>query len=412
MTDATVSAPQTRWFIVGLAVGCGVLGAFQIGKVPVSLSALRADLGLGLVAAGWVISMFSVISVAGGMSMGVAVGRFGDRRTVLCGLDCLAGASAFGAVASSAAMILVSRFFEGLGFLMVQVSAPSLIQRYATPADQRLSFGLFGAYMGTGQFIIMLLSPLALAAIGWRGLWLANAAVIVIFAAVLAVATRAPSVVEPLPRPAGTHGIWRDMRDTVFAAGPVTLAFCFSTYALNYLVVVGFLPTILVDELRLSSTAAAVLTAVAVLTNACGNVAGGILLQRGVPRWKLIVVSHVAMGLTSLGVFSEALPLSARFALCLVFMGIGGILPPAVFSGATRYAPAPHLIATTNGIIVQGSAIGQVMGPPAAAAIATATGGWAWSPVLLAPGAVFGIALALYLRRLDNAPAVRRAPQI
>jgi MFS family permease len=402
------AAPRTNWLIVGLAVGAGVLAAFQVGKVPVALSLLRSDLGLSLVAAGWVISMFNLIAALGGMPMGAAIGRFGDRRAVVSGLVLLAASGAGGALAVDTSTILTSRFFEGLGALMIQVGAPALIQRYALPGDQRLAFGFWGSWMGTGQFIIMIASPFILAMVGWRGLWIANAVLLLSFALVIGLATRTPGIVPP-QRIASQRGLWRDMKETLAAPGPVTLALCFSTYALNYLAVVGFLPTILVDELGLGSGTAALLTAIAVLANAGGNILGGVLMQRGIARWQLIVAAHLIMGACSIGIFWPGLPLEIRYPLVLAFM-TGGILPASVFSGAARHAPAPHLMATTNGVIVQGAAVGQFIGPPAVAAIASAVGGWQWSPLVLAGGAAFGIGLALYLRILEAAPAASSSP--
>jgi MFS transporter, DHA1 family, inner membrane transport protein len=404
MTTTTPEA-RTRWLIVGLAVGTGILGAFQIGKVPVALGEARVDLGLGLIAAGWVISLFNLPAIFGGAPMGAAVARFGDRRVAIAGLLVLAAGGAVGALAKDGTTLLVSRFIEGLAFLMTQVSAPALIQRYARSDDQRFAFGIWGSYMGTGQSIVMLAAPLVLAASSWRGLWWANVAIILAFAGVIAFATRTPGVNPPVIRPVAGADLLRDMKRTMLSPGPVAIALCFGTYAGNYLVVVGFLPTILVEDLRLAPTAAAVVTAILVLANAVGNVTGGVLLQRGFARWKLLVTAHSVMGLCGIGIFSEGLPLAARFLFCLMFFGIGGILPASALGSATRLAPAPHLVPTTNGVIVQGAALGQFVAPPLAAAVATAIGGWSWSPAVLAGGAAIGIGLALIVRNRESAAA-------
>ena len=55
-----VAADTTRWTYVGLLLVCGMGAAMQIGKAPPALGALQQDMHLGLVAAAWVISMFSV----------------------------------------------------------------------------------------------------------------------------------------------------------------------------------------------------------------------------------------------------------------------------------------------------------------------------------------------------------------
>lgn len=394
---------KTSWMIVGLAVGTGILGAFQIGKVPVALGDMRVDLGFGLIAAGWVISLFNFPAILGGAPMGAVVARFGDRRVSIGGLIVLAAAGFGGAFAVDETTILASRFFEGLAFLMTQVSAPAIIQRYARSEDQRLAFGIWGAYMGTGQAIIMLAAPLIIAASSWRGLWLINVAVILVFAAVLAVVTRRPSLKPPVIRRVGFAELTRDMKRTLSSPGPVAIALCFGTYAGNYLIVVGFLPTMLVEDLQFSRAAAASVTALAVALNAVGNLVGGLLLQHGARRWLLLIIAHTGMCLFGFGIFAEALPIAVRLALCLAFFGIGGILPTSALGSATRLAPAPHLVPTTNGVIVQGAALGQFVAPPLAAAVATAVGGWSLSPLVLTAGAVIGIALALVVRNRESA---------
>ena len=400
---------RTSWLIVGIAVGTGILGAFQIGKVPVALGDMRLDLGFGLITAGWVISLFNFPAIFGGAPMGAAVARFSDRRVALAGLMMLAAGGLCGALATSDTVLQVSRLIEGFAFLMTQVSAPSLIQRYARDEDQRLAFGVWGAYMGTGQAIVMLAAPLIIPAVGWRGLWLVNVALILAFAVVLALATRRPSLKPPVIRRVGIEELLRDMKRTLSSAGPVAIALCFGTYAGNYLIVVGFLPTMLVEDLQFSRGAAAAVTALAVALNAAGNVTGGFLLQRGIQRWRLLIIAHSGMCLFGLGIFADALPISLRLALCLAFFCIGGVLPTSALGSATRLAPAPHLVPTTNGVIVQGAALGQFVAPPIAAAVATSVGGWHWSPAVLAAGAFTGIALALVVRNRESAPAKEAA---
>lgn len=394
---------RTSWLIVALAVGTGVLGAFQIGKVPVALGDMRLDLGFGLIAAGWVISLFNFPAIFGGAPMGAVVARFGDRRVALAGLLTLAAGGLLGAMATSDTVLQASRLIEGFAFLMTQVSAPALIQRFVRSEDQRLAFGIWGAYMGTGQAIIMLAAPLIIPAAGWRGLWLLNVAIVLAFAVVLALATRLPSAKPPVIRRVGLGELLRDMQRTLSSSGPAAIALCFGAYAGNYLIVVGFLPTMLVEDLQFSRGAAASVTAVAVALNAAGNVMGGLLLQRGIARWRLLVAAHVGMCLFGLGIFAEGLPIAIRLAFCLAFFGIGGILPASALGSATRLAPAPHLVPTTNGVIVQGAALGQFVAPPLAAVVATAAGGWHWSPAVLAGGALIGIMLALVVRNRESA---------
>jgi MFS family permease len=389
---------RTSWPGVALAVAAGAIGACQVGKAAIALPALRADLGMDLAAAGWVLSAFNLVGVLSGMALGAAVGRWGDRRTLLLGLAVLALAGLAGAAAPDAATLLATRFGEGLGFLLVAIAAPTFIARLARPADARFAFGLWGAYMPTGQAAMILAAPLVLDPYGWRGLWLANAALVALFAVVLAWATRR---LPPAPRQARSEP-WRDMLRTAQAPGPLLLAAIFGCYALQYLAVMGFLPTILLEGEGLSAGRAGLLGALAIAMNALGNLAGGALLQAGARRWRVIAAASLAMGAAGLGIFLAPLPLMPRYALYLAFSLTGGMLPAAVLGAAPAHAPAPHLLATTNGLLVQGSNLGQVIGPPLVGALAAASGNWRWSPLVVTTAALLGLALCEALRQRER----------
>jgi MFS family permease len=109
------------------------------------------------------------------------------------------------------------------------------------------------------------------------------------------------------------------------------------------------------------------------------------------------------MGLCALGIYTSLLPFALRYGLVLLFSAVGGLLPATVLGWAPSTAPAPHLVPTANGLVVQGSHLGQMIGPPAVAAIAVAAGGWQWSPVVIVAAAALGIGFALLLRRHEGA---------
>lgn len=396
--SAIVPRETTEWRIIGLAVAAGIVGAFQIGKAAIALPALRADLGLGLAAAGWILSVFNLIGVLAGMPLGAVIGRLGDRRMLLAGLALIAAASLFGAMAPGAALLLATRIVEGLGFLVIVIAAPTLIARAARPADLKLAFGIWGAYMPTGQALMIIAAPFLIAPFGWRGLWTANAALALLFAIVMARATRGFPPLRQPPR----IDLGGDLRRTATAPGPLILAAIFACYSAQYLAVMGFLPTLLIEEDGLAPAVAGVVAAIAIGANGIGNLAAGILLRRGVARAPLIALATAAMFAAALGIFLWAPPLWASYALYLAFATLGGMLPASVLGAAPAHAPAPHLVPATNGLLVQGSNLGQVIGPPAIVALAAAWG-WGWSPLLLAPAAAGALALAALLRRQEGA---------
>ena len=331
------------------------------------------------------------------MALGALADRRGHRRVVLAGLALLAAAGAAGALAQGAAGLLAARFAEGLGFMAVVVAVPALMRGLAQPRDLGLALGIWSTYMPAGMAGMLALAPLALSLWGWRGLWLANAAVAAAFALLLARATRdAPgqAAAARAPFPA-------ELRATLAAPGPPLLAAIFACYTLHYLAVLGFLPTLLAEEHGVAPGMAAAMAGIAVALNIPGNLAGGWLVHRGAPRWMLVLAVNAGMGACSLAIHAGGLALAPRYALCIALSLLGGILPAAVLGAVPALAPSRDLAAASNGLVMQGSNLGQMLGPPAVAALAAATGGWTWSPLVLLAASAGGVALALGLRRLE-----------
>ena len=397
--DATAE-PQpiarTRWGQVGLLVAAGVVVAWQVGKAPPALPLIRADLALGLTVGGWVLSIFSVVGVTAGVVAGTVADRLGHRRVLLGCLLLTAAASVVGSLAGGPGLLLAARAAEGLGFVGTVVVVPAALVKVSTTADRRLVFGIWATYMPAGMAIMILASPLFLAPLGWRGFWLVNGVAVAAFALVLAVVGRWPEGTA-----AARSTGWRGLRRTVTAPGPLLLALSFAAYAAIWITVFGFLPTLLIDR-GVGLTAAAGLTALAVAANIGGNLGGGWALHRGLARWRLLAATFVVIGLCTLGVYAGGFDTATRYAFVVVLSLIGGVIPTCCLEGVPVHAPAPSLVATTNGLMVQGSHLGQIIAPPATAALVVAWGGWQVAPLLLAPAAVAGIALAFALRAVER----------
>ena len=72
-----MTAARTSWPAVVAALATGVLAATYVGKLPPALPALSEELGLSLVAAGWIVSIFSVIGARVCLFVGFLVDRPG-----------------------------------------------------------------------------------------------------------------------------------------------------------------------------------------------------------------------------------------------------------------------------------------------------------------------------------------------
>lgn len=392
----------TRWPVVGVSILAGVVAAAHIGKVPTVIPALRGELGLGLVAAGWVVSMFNTLGSACGIVQGMIGDTLGHRRSALVGLLMLAVGGGVGAMSSDQVLLLAGRCIEGVGFISVVVSCPGLILAVTAPRDLRLTFGLLGVYMPTGVAAALALAPFIESALGWRGLWLVLGAVSLGMAVLLAWITRG------LPRNAATpgagtaRGIADDLLTTLRQPGLWWLAAAFTAYTIQWSSLLVWLPSVLMETRQTDAVSAAGLTALIAAANAPGGVLGAWLLHRRIPRGQLVIAANAAMGVCCIGIFSPVLSDQMRFGLCLLFSGLGGILPSAVLGGTAVHASGPRQIGAANGMVIQGSNLGQLIGPLTAAGLVSLFGDWDSVRTFLLGAAMLGAVAGLLVERSER----------
>src|SRR5919198_2673 len=367
-------------------------------KVPPALPQLRAELDLSLVEASFIVTTFNVLGMLVGVLAGVLGDRYGRRRLALGSLALLAAGGALGALAHDFALLITSRFVEGVGFILFAVPAPALMSAMSADARERAkALGLWSAYMPTGGTLALLAAPLFIAVASWRALWLALAAAAAL--AAIAVARAVPSM------PAARVSSLRLLVESLAQPGNVAMALLFACYVAQWSSIMVWLPTFLAEH-GASTAAASAATALMVLVNAPGNLAGGWLLSRGVSRGALVIAASLIAALCEIGMLAPLLPGALRYALVLVFSACAGVIPASIFAGLPVHAPSSQHIATGNGMVLQFSNLGQFFGPLAIAWIASRYGGWEatlWAMLAFAAaGAACGAALSAIENRMKR----------
>ncbi|WP_142026237.1 CynX/NimT family MFS transporter [Blastococcus colisei] len=379
-------------------MAAGVVGAAQIGKGSAALPVLQDEFLLSSSGAAWFLSVVSAIGAVAGALLGWLGQALGFRRQVLLGLLAIVLANLGGAAATSAGWLLTARVGEGFGFVLVVLAAPGLLPEVAAPEHRRLVIGAWGIYMPLGAGLATLLVPLAITVLNWRSAWLLDAGVTA--AVLLAVARWVPS--GPARRPQGMGGLLGAFR----SPGVLCLAVVFGLYAGQYLAVVGLLPTMLVDG-GLSLRAAGLVTGIVFLANVPANLLGAFLLHRGVSRWLLIVAGSGWIAATVWAVHAPDLPLSVRIGSVVAYSLVVGIVPSALFSGVVAMSAGTASAGAAVGLLMQGSSVGQLLGPPLVVAVGSGVSSWTGRPAALACLAAGVLAGGLLYRRLDKPLAPR-----
>lgn len=386
------SAQRTDWIAVAAVVAAGVVAAMQVGKGLIAGPLLQADLGLDLTALGWLTSVFAIVGVVGGIPAGAVAASIGDRRMLAVGMGTLLAGILIGAASPGFTMLILSRILEGFGFLLVVVAGPAILMRIVASARRDMVFALWSCFMPAGMAIAMLSGPLFQS---WQAIWWVNG-LIALLSLLTAVAVISPS--QSGPRVSVT-GLRADATTTLTSRGPVLLFSLFALFSLMSFTLSSFLPILLVVRMNVSLGTAGVLGALITFANVIGNLAAGTMLSRGVGRGRLVIIAATLMGAAGMWIFLSQSGDTLTFALCVLFSAVGGLIPATLISTVPMLSPRPALAPMAMGLLMQGSNLGQLVGPVAVGAAIDAYG-WTSGAAFIAAGAVCLILLATTLDRV------------
>jgi len=404
MTESSVTAPAAaspsrgyRAAVVNVVLA-SIVSALHVGKATIALPSLQQQFGGSLASLSAIMSVFPFVGVFGGIAAGLLVRRWGDRRLLIAGLVALGVASVAGAAADSFAVLLATRIAEGVGFVIVVVAAPAVLNRVTPPASRTVVFGLWSTFMPAGIALSMVVGPLLG---GWRSGWVAAAVLTFAAAAALPMTTSAGARDD-----AHAHAprVGAALRDVVASRATTLLALAFATYNVQFFAAMTFLPVFLMQRLGVSVGTAGLIAAAIVASCVIGNLTAGWLLARGARPGIVMAATSVAIGAAGAGLFAAATPAPVAVALGFAFSAIAGLLPATILACAPMSVPSPSLAPLGIGWVVQGNYLGQVIGPLAIGTIVGALG-WSGGIALMIAAAVVGAALGLSLLR---EPASRR----
>jgi hypothetical protein len=400
-----------------LVYGTGVLAAAAFGKVAPAIALLRADLGLSLGQAGWLVSAITALAALLGTPVGLWVRRGGGRRALLGGLVILAVTGTAGAAAPGIGWMLAARVAEGVGFLLVVVAAPTLLVEMAGRRDQPAVLALWGTGIPVGLAVGAAAGGV-LAPLGWR-LWLAVPSALAVPAAVataLLVPPDAPGPGGGPPLPPGTGGPRTPRADPpsrrvgeVAGGGaprsrgaglrladlrvPALLAGGFCATVGIAAAVLGMLPAFLEEQRHAGIAAGGTATALVALSSVLGSAVAGWLLGHGVGL-RALAAAGLLMPLASWPLVAAGGSLGGSVLAGAALLAVNGVLVAGVFAAVPRVAAAPDHLAVVNGLVAQLGSTGSLLGPPLLA-WAVGVAGWGVLPSFVAAFTVLGVVLLL-----------------
>lgn len=337
-----------------------VLISFLNVVMPVVTPELREAYSFSSSQIGLLTSIFMFTFCVAGLPMGLLAARLGGRILV-GGIACVVSGSVIFALSSSFGWFLGARFLQGLGAATaIPVVVPLIAQTIASERRDR-ALGIFGAGMGAGTVIALLVLPSIQEAGGHRAVFLAIAVV----ALLVGVAVLANRAVRSLP----SHG----RTNLPLAHQMKALAVLVKSVRMLLLILIGttasgvsislivWTPTFLLDQRGATAAVAAYLSAGLGVAQLLGNPAGAATMA----RWGKPATFVFSLGL--LTIFTAAVPLPTSlvlvFILVVVAMFFFMVGTPALLGSVPDIVPRPEEVAPASGLIGLTNGFGTVLAP-------------------------------------------------
>ncbi|WP_246490583.1 CynX/NimT family MFS transporter [Brevibacterium oceani] len=393
--EAGESVRSRAWIVL---LGCGIVAAMHVWKLPGALSFIRQDLGMSLVQSGVLLGIVQVGALLLGLCGSLVSEKVGLRTTIIVGLTMLAIGSLVGALSQETWQLMVTRAFEGIGFLLVTLAAPPLIRMTTDQSRVSQAMGWWSAFQGIAVFIAVLVSTVLLSGLDWVTwqIWwmimgVASALMVVI-------------VMRTVPVDHG-HAVdfrsaWSAIGATLQTSMPWVISIIFACYTLQWGAIIGFLPDIVGDQ---DGIAVGIATAVVGGANGAGNVISGQLLKQGFSPRLLVLIGMISMIVTTTLIFAPDWSSAIggewiQLTIAVLFSGIAALIPSTITRIAVDVAPPGGSAPAVMGLMIQVYNAANFVGPIVLTAIATAVGGWHLSWVMTSAAALLGAVLgAIFL---------------
>jgi MFS transporter, DHA2 family, multidrug resistance protein len=168
-----VTAGRREWTALAvLALPC-VVYAMDLTVLNFAVPSLSADLHPTSTQLLWIVDIYGFVTAGLLVTMGTIGDRIGRRRLLLVGAGTFAAASAFAALSTSVAMLLVARALLGAAGATLAPSTLSLIRAlFADPRQRTIAVGVWISSFSFGGAIGPLVGGLVLTHFSWGAVFL------------------------------------------------------------------------------------------------------------------------------------------------------------------------------------------------------------------------------------------------
>jgi MFS family permease len=392
---AVLKGRRQAWLVLAVVFLASVAVTANRFKVPPVLPVLMTELHVDMVTGGWLMSVSSLAGAVLAIPTAFLLTRFGLKPMALVAMGCAVAGAVAGALATSATAMLLARIVEGISVALIAVVAPTTISLWFEPRERGVPMGIWAAWVPVGNVLMFNLAPPLADALGWRAVWwfgaLSAGVALVLAGLVVREPANPGSPATAAPVPPGSFG------RKAFTPSTWLLALAFGAFGFAVLGYNTWAPTFLNHTLAIGTAVASSYASLMFLAAIPANVAAGWAINRIKHRYALL---PAAFAITTV-LFFWSFRLGSAAAVVPYMIGLGfasNFVPTAMFTLAPETMAGVEYAGLALAIVLAGSNVGSLAGPPALASIVNGNDWIAGSLSLVAIMAV-GTALSWFVAR-------------
>ncbi len=376
---------------IALVLLTGVMTGAQLGKVAPLVPWYQAEIGLSLVAAGWLAALLGIFIALVALPAGWLIERAGLVRALSWGgATLLVGAFAL-AFVTSPWLIFAARLVEALGYLSLCIVLPAILNAISPLSWKGPVLAIWSGFVPLGFATSDLLA-------GWM-LPIASPAVFLAVMPLLFLVLFLPALFFLRGMADEKGGGAAVPLGTTLSRSVILLTIGFGAFVVLSVAMFTFMPTFVAG----AGSHYLVSAGVVALTVPLGNVIASVLIRGRGPRYMMAmaVIGFALSALLALPAFMLSDPVIATLAAIALAMS-GALVASAQFAAIPFITPRAGSVPVAIGLVCQAGGIGTVFGPPVAAFVIESFG-WPGFGAFLALTALVGLAAMLPL--MASAPS-------
>ena len=380
------------WVILAVVYLASVVAPLNQFKVPPIMPILMERFQLDLTQAGLLMSIFSAVGLLLALPAGMALQRYGSRKTIVTALGFLALGGAMGALSQNYALLLGSRVLEGVGMGLIGVAAPATIAMWFPPEKRGMPMGIWATWVPIGSVAIYNLAPSLASSFGWQAVWWFGtgfAILLMILAALLIThpPTPANKAAKAQPEP--------QLRKALANRNIWLLALSFACMNVVIVCIGTFYPTFLSEVRNYPLGQAATISSIVTFLSLFSSPLAGWLSDKLGSRRMLFTYPFLLIGVMLL------FPFTVTGWLIIAVMGVMGlvigVIPSATFAAAPEIMGDHQLAGLGLAVISIGQNAGQLVGPIMFGAVVQ-NWGWAAAGYMIIPICIIGFVSGWFVK--------------